>query len=114
MRTLYNKTKDTPSVIYNEDNNKLELKGNMISFDSGSFWNDITREIVENSNLKSVDFDLEYINTDSIKELLIILKNQTNSDLEINWLYVDYDDDMKELGENLKKVSMKKINLIEK
>ena len=36
MRTLYNKTKDTPSVIYNEDNNKLELKGNMISFDSES------------------------------------------------------------------------------
>lgn len=114
MKTILNKTAQTPLVTYNEVDNKLKLEGNIISLENGTFWKNISKEIAENSNLKSLDFDLEYINTHSIRELLILLKTQKVSDLEINWIYVDHDDDMKELGQVLSELCSKKINLVEK
>lgn len=114
MKTIFEKSTQTPLVTYDNVNKKLKLEGNIIGIDISNFWKDITKEIIENSNLKSVDFDLEYINTVSIRELLFLLKNQSVSGLEINWLYMGYDDDMKELAENIQTVTSKKINLIEK
>lgn len=113
MRTIYNKTMMTPSIKFDDKKNKLSVEGNIILCDGKDFWKDITKEIVENSNIKIVDFEIEHINTDSIRNLLIMLNNNKTT-FEINWLYEDYDDDMRELGESIERFTNKKINLIEK
>lgn len=113
MRTIYNKTMMTPSITFDEKKSKLSVEGNIILCEGADFWKNITKEIAENSNIKSVDFEIEHINTDSVRNLLKMLKvNKTT--FEINWLYEDFDEDMKELGESIEKFTNKKINLIEK
>lgn len=114
MRTISDRTMETPSLKYDKSKEKLSVEGRMIVCKDQDFWKKMNKEIIENNNIKSIEFDIEYINTDSIRNLLIILSNNKTTDFQIDWFYDDYDDDMKELGENIAQITRKKLNLIEK
>jgi len=97
-------TKSTPYVEINYTNNKLILKGESYPENSYNFYEPIYQTIdkyFENYDALSADVQLSYINTSSIKCLMIFFdklnKNYINGkDIKINWFYdedngFDYD-----------------------
>lgn len=97
-------TKSTPYVEFNPENNELIFKGESYPENAYSFYEPIYKLIDEyfiNFQKLTVDFQLSYINTSSIKCLIILFdKLNTNykngKDIIINWYYdedngFDYD-----------------------
>lgn len=97
-------TKSTPYVEFNYEDNKLILKGESYPENAYNFYEPIYKlidEHFENYQGLTADFQLSYINTSSIKCLMMILdKLNTNyingKEININWFYdedngFDYD-----------------------
>jgi hypothetical protein len=100
--------KNCPGIIYDVDNNTLEISGRSIPenpeliFRRLDEW--ITGHFEKNQSL-IVNILLEYINSGSSKYLYEILKKLTgyaNNDKEIlmKWMYEEDDEAMLELGEH--------------
>jgi hypothetical protein len=97
-------TKSTPYVEFCYEQNKLIFKGESYPENAYGFYETIYKLVDEYFTIKNnliVDFQLSYINTSSIKCLIVLLdklnKNYKNgSELIINWYYdedngFDYD-----------------------
>ena len=110
METLLEKTIMTPQVIWSE--NSLLLKGNLIICDNPSFWKEISNKLLENSKTKHVEFDLEYVNTDSLRILLRLLI-KTNG-IKYKWYYQDFDEDMLEMGKSIEEITKSHFEFIKK
>lgn len=100
--------KNSPSIIYDTDTNKLELIGRSIPenpemiFRRLDEW--ITLHFEKNKGL-NVNIQLEYINSGSSKYLYEILKRLTGfgrmgNEIRLKWLYEEDDEAMLELGEH--------------
>jgi hypothetical protein len=103
-------TLKTPKVLVNFDEGIILLAGISIPEDPYAFYNPVIEEIEayllapkENTRL---EFKLEYFNTSStlvIRNLIRdISQHITNTKLKIYWYYEEYDDDMKEAGEEFR------------
>lgn len=97
-------TETTPSVIFNQMTSTLTIEGKLIPFDSEMYWSLINYQL-KNLKIKSVEFNLEYINTNSIVQLVKFLTNNT---FNVTWNYEEFDDDMYDLGLNLEKITKNK------
>lgn len=97
-------TKTTPSVIFNQMTSTLTIEGKLIPFDSEMYWSLVNHQL-KNLKIKSVEFNLEYINTNSIIQLVKFL---TNGSFNVTWSYDEGDDDMCDLGKNFETISNKK------
>ncbi|WP_066757609.1 DUF1987 domain-containing protein [Crocinitomix algicola] len=115
-------TLKTPKVIVNPENGQILLAGISIPEDPYSFYSPINEKIneyLQNPNKKTtLEFKLEYFNTSStlvIRNLIRDLSESTvNTELEVKWYYEQYDDDMKEAGEEFKLLFHKlNFNLVE-
>ena len=76
-------------------------------------------EYVKNPKNTTVNFDLEYFNTSSAKILLIFFKTlskiqQSGYKLEVNWVYAEDDEDIRDSGHNFSIVAKVKFRFIEK
>lgn len=112
MKTLFEKTKMTPKVTSSKENGKISLEGNLITLENPTFWKEISKRLIEDSQTKEVQFDLEYVNTESLRNLLNLIK-KTNG-IKYKWYYQDFDDDMLEMGKNLELISKAEFEFIEK
>ncbi|MCF8435157.1 MAG: DUF1987 domain-containing protein [Crocinitomicaceae bacterium] len=103
-------TLKTPKVLVNFEEGIILLAGISIPEDPYAFYNPVIEEIEayllapkENTRL---EFKLEYFNTSStlvIRNLIRDISQQiTNTKLKIYWYYEEYDDDMKEAGEEFR------------
>lgn len=97
-------TKSTPYVEFSKEQKKLIFKGESYPENAYSYYEPIYKEIDEyfNSfNELTIDFQLSYINTSSIKCLIILFDKlnenyQNGKNIIINWYYdedngFDYD-----------------------
>jgi hypothetical protein len=100
--------KNCPGMIYNPDDNLLEIAGRSIPenpeliFRKLDEW--ITGHFEKNPSLM-VNVRLEYINSGSSKYLYEVLKKLTvysvsGKEVKIKWLYEEDDEAMLELGEH--------------
>jgi len=79
---------------------------------------DWIKEYAEDPNVHTVfDFDLEYVNTASSKQviqvILLLQKVSEKGDVKVNWYYESIDEDMKALGLRYKKLVTVPFNVIE-
>ena len=102
---------DTPGVSFNADEGVLELSGKSLPEDVKEFYNPVLEWIDNYSkNPKSkttVNFRMKYFNTASSKMILDLIDKivtniqESKNELEINWYYIEADEEMGEAGEDL-------------
>ena len=101
-------TDDTPNVILDRQNQKLEIAGRSLPEDVTAFYDPILDwldEYSQDPNTKTIfNFKLEYFNTASSKLLLDVLMKledmcDDGEDVLVKWHYPDDDEDMEEAGE---------------
>lgn len=100
-------TSTTPAITLRSD--KLIIKGRSIPVTEASFYDKYIEWGKQlNSESLTVDIRLEYMNSSSIKKLLLLLKsldsNKELGRLHINWYYEEGDDELKEHGMVFKKL----------
>lgn len=103
-----NSTSKTPSITFAEKGH-LEIKGRSIPENSVEFYKPVMDKLEEYGTSPkpqtTVTIQLEYFNTSSSKCLLDIFKkleqlNKAGSQVSINWLFEEDDEDMQEAGED--------------
>jgi hypothetical protein len=103
-------TLKTPRVLVDYDAGKILLAGISIPEDPYAFYTPVNEKIEEYmldpKAITILEFKLEYFNTSStlvIRNLIRDLsQNQIKTKLHIKWFYEEYDEDMKEAGEEFK------------
>ena len=114
-------TDDCPNVILDKDKNIFKLTGKSLPENVSAFYDPIlvwlTEYAKEPLKKTSLDIILEYFNTASSKlilDIFMILENiqENGSEVEVNWHYADYDEDMKEAGIEYSEMVELKFNLI--
>lgn len=102
-----NRFLDDPIVDFDKKNGLITISGRLIQMNADQFWESMKKhlkEYVKTSEIKtSIRFQMEYINSSSLQQLLDFLKllNVLMKDerkLNIEWLYEKEDEDMLELG----------------
>jgi response regulator RpfG family c-di-GMP phosphodiesterase len=103
-------TLKTPQVTLDFEKGEIILAGISIPEDPYSFYSPVDAEIDKylESPLKTTNlqFKLEYFNTSStliIRNLIRKLyQNKDKTTVNVKWFYEEYDEDMKEAGEEFK------------
>ena len=122
MKAIYLEgTEDCPLVILDKDKNIFKLSGKSLPENVSAFYDPILDWLTEYAKdpLKKTSFDiiLDYFNTASSKlilDIFMLLENiqENGMEVEINWHYADYDEDMKEAGIEYSEMVELKFNLI--
>lgn len=109
---LIEPTNLTPQVVFNPETSVLELRGRSSPDNSPGFYSQIQDFINEYfdgepSDLFTMNVNLEYFNTSSLKCIFQLLKKLSDVNSEgiakvvINWYYEEDDEDMLETGEDI-------------
>lgn len=115
-------TPKTPTVSFNGDTGKLEIKGRSIPENSIEFYKplvDWLEEYAKNpAQMTLVDIQLEYFNTSSSKCILDVFKKLENvyknhNEVVVNWHYEEDDEDMLEAGEDYQSILKLPFKMIE-
>jgi len=111
---ILEKTKNSPEIILDVENNSFKIAGRSIVEDPGEFYSPIYAWLEEyvKSPLDDTDFiiDLEYFNSSSarqIMELIMLLEkiNEIGKKVKVSWMYEEGDEMSKERGDEIKLVS---------
>jgi len=106
-------TPKTPTVQFDGEKGKVEIKGRSIPENSIEFYKplvDWLEEYLSNpAKLTEVNIQLEYFNTSSSKCILDVFKKleaiyKSGNEVIINWHYEEDDEDMLEAGEDYQSI----------
>jgi hypothetical protein len=100
----------TPSILMDEKEGKIAIKGISIPEDPHEFYHPLIQaiEVYRTSPAEKtlLDLHLEYFNTSSTLIIRNLIKNlgelRDKTDLVVNWFFESDDEDMKEAGEEFK------------
>ncbi len=116
-------TDQTPFVILDKENSKMEIKGYSFSDDSLGFYSDIINWFNEYSKEPNpetkVVLDFKYVNSTSVKFIHDVLKNldtiiAAGKSVTVDWLYEVDDEDVQQLGNTLKEFHTVAFTIISK
>jgi hypothetical protein len=112
-------TKSTPKVIGDTQTGNLTLSGNLFPENSIIFFKPIYNWITELSkqcNSFKVEFELNYISSSSVIQILKTMQlfEESNPDGNIKfiWKYEEDDEDIQKLGEEFNKLTKSPMDLI--
>jgi hypothetical protein len=106
-------TPKTPTVNFDGEKGKIEIKGRSIPENSIEFYKPLVDWLEEYmkspSEMTEVDIQLEYFNTSSSKCILDVFKKleamyKGGNEVVINWHYEEDDEDMLEAGEDYQSI----------
>jgi len=115
-------TKTSPEVKLNKTENSFKISGRSIVEDPNKFYMPIyewIEEYIKDPNpLTEFQFDLEYFNSSSARQVMKIIilleKIQTNGHkVKVIWLYEEGDEMSQERGEEIKVVSKLPFDIVE-
>jgi hypothetical protein len=115
-------TTKIPSVSFDYENGKLELKGRSIPENSVEFFQPLNDWIkkygADPQPFTTFDVKLEYFNTSSSKCILDLFKtlesiNGKGTEVNVNWYFESDDEDMEEAGEDYQEVITLDFKIIE-
>jgi hypothetical protein len=111
----------TPSINFEFQSGKLELRGRSIPENSVEFFkplhNWVDSYISLDPKQTTIEMKLEYFNTSSSKCLLDLLKkfevlSKSGKEVRVNWYYENNDRDMAEAGEDYQAIVKIPFNII--
>ncbi len=116
-------TDQTPFVILDKENSKMEIRGYSFSDDTLGFYSEIVRWFKEYSKEPNqetrVILDFKYVNSTSVKFINDLLKNldaisANGKSVTVDWLHEADDEDVQQLGNTLKEFHTIAFNIIPK
>jgi len=118
---ILKETEDTPEIIFNPEEGIFKISKISVPEDAFQFYEPILswlKDYEKNPNPDTVvNFDLEYVNTASSKQLIQIMllleKIALKSKVIIKWFYESIDEDMQSLGERYNKLVKVNFEFIE-
>ncbi|MBN2667787.1 MAG: DUF1987 domain-containing protein [Bacteroidales bacterium] len=115
-------TPKTPTVEFNSNNGKIEIKGRSIPENSIEFYKPLVDWLDEYAaspkENTEVNIQLEYFNTSSSKCILDVFKkleviHKDGHSVNINWFFEEDDEDMLEAGEDYQSIIKIPFKMIE-
>lgn len=116
-------TEDTPQIVFDLSSKQFIIQGRSLPEDVTTFYTPVLSWLEEFGGAPVPEavfrFKLEYFNTASSKLLLDILmkleeiKSGGDSDISIEWHYLDGDSDMQEAGEEFKELIEVPFNFVQ-
>lgn len=115
------KTKSTLAVNFDARTGILELSGSSYPENTSEFFQPLITWIqnyfLQVTKPLTLNLKIDYLNSSSIKFLSDIIDKlqhyyKSGCEVEINWYYKEDDEDMKEMGEEIKEDVAFKFNLI--
>ncbi|MFH2096369.1 MAG: DUF1987 domain-containing protein [Bacteroidota bacterium] len=115
-------TPKTPTVNFDANTGKIEIKGRSIPENSIEFYKPLVDWLEEYGKtpkeLTEVNVQLEYFNTSSSKCILDVFKKlesiaKAGNEVIINWYYEEDDEDMLEAGEDYQSIIRIPFKMIE-
>ncbi|HBX53330.1 MAG: nuclear pore complex subunit [Bacteroidetes bacterium RIFOXYA12_FULL_35_11] len=115
-------TQKTPTVNFNHETGKIEIKGRSIPENSIEFYKPLVDWLEQYGaapqKLTEVNVQLEYFNTSSSKCILDVFKKleaiyKGGNEVVINWYYEEDDEDMLEAGEDYQSIIKIPFKMIE-
>ena len=115
-------TQKTPTVNFNHETGKIEIKGRSIPENSIEFYKPLVDWLEQYGaapqKLTEVNVQLEYFNTSSSKCILDVFKKleaiyKGGNEVVINWYYEEDDEDMLEAGEDYQSIIKVPFKMIE-
>ena len=116
-------TDESPQILFDPGRGILDISGKSLPEDIEEFYKPLessVMEYVKNPQKETtINFDLVYLNSSSTKKILEIISNferlpQDGFQVELNWYYSQYDEEMKEEGEEFGRLTDISVNIIEK
>lgn len=108
-------TKNSPAVELDKENNIFRIAGRSIVEDPNKFYmpiyNWIEEYVQSPNNETTFEFDLEYFNSSSARQVMKIIMllekihESAQNKIKVLWLYEEGDDMSQERGEEIKAVS---------
>lgn len=102
-------TDESPNVILDKDLNEFKFKGKSLPEDVKEFYNPILgwieEYVKEPLDETVVEFNMEYFNSASSKQIMDILElfsriKDAGKEIKIKWFYLEEDEDMQDAGES--------------
>lgn len=114
-------TEDTPEINFDPESGIFKISKISVPENALEFYKPVLewiKQYAEEPNIQSqFDFDLEYVNTASSKQviqiILLLQKVAEKGDVKVRWYYESIDEDMKSLGLRYKKLVNVPFELIE-
>ncbi|PLX10664.1 MAG: nuclear pore complex subunit [Marinilabiliales bacterium] len=115
-------TPKTPTVNFDAESGKIEVKGRSIPENSIEFYKPLVDWLEayagSPASLTEVNVQLEYFNTSSSKCILDVFKKlevifKSGNEVVINWYYEEDDEDMLEAGEDYQSIIRIPFKMIE-
>jgi len=118
---IIKETEDTPEIIFNPEEETFKISKVSVPEDAYEFYEPIInwlKEYADSPNKETiVEFDLEYVNTASSKQLIQVIlaleEVAKNGTVVAKWFYEEIDEDMQSLGERYAKLVDVKFEFIE-
>ena len=114
-------TTDTPSIIFDSENEQFEIEGRSLPEDAGTFFAPLLQWLERYTKAPNqhttVSIKLEYYNSASARkvlEIVLILAkiSKAGYGLAVNWYYDEDDDLLLEAGEEISSLSGLNFNMI--
>ncbi len=97
-------TRNTPCIVINGSEGEVEFWGRSSPESARDFYNPIIEDIKNiSTDSLSLSFHMQYFNTSTSKCFHQLIKESAESkqnSLTVNWFYENWDEDMKENGED--------------
>jgi len=114
-------TQSTPEIKLDKEQSKIEMSGRSLPENVKEFYGPVINwldEYVKTPNDKTkVVLDFEYFNTASSKMIMDILERikeikKQGKEIDVDWCYIEEDDDMLEAGEDYSEITEVPFNFI--
>lgn len=120
-KLILEETEDTPEIVLDPEEGKFKISKISVPENALDFYRPVLewiKQYAEEPNIQTVfDFDLEYVNTASSKQIiqiiLLLQKVSEKGNVKVNWYYESIDEDMRALGARYKKLVTVPFDLVE-
>lgn len=116
-------TDESPQIHFDPTRGILDIVGKSLPEDIEEFYNpllELTKQYVQSPQLDTtINFDMTYLNSSSTKKVLQIVTlfepiHEEGNKVQINWYYDEYDEDMRDEGEEFARLTHLPLTLIAK
>lgn len=111
-RIRIHETKKTPYVLFSGTEGTLEIRGRSVAEEPHEFYEEIIDGVdqykKDHTKKLEVQFDFEYFNTPTARQILRLLRKLKEIKCEVIWIYESDDEEMLEAGEDYAEVSKTK------
>ena len=114
-------TESTPKIKLDKENSIIEMSGRSLPENVKEFYNPVINwleEYIKAPNDKTkIVLNFEYFNTASSKMIMDILEKvkkiqEQGKEIDVDWYYIEEDDDMLEAGEDYSEITDVPFNFI--